>query len=167
MEDEKNTFELVESRDALELVPRWEPQAWWYFVAAGLIVVLIFLCIFLKRKKGVHDPSRERREAYAAAKKEFDTMASNDIRDTAMKVSLVLRGYLARSLQEPALFETHEEFIGRHDGLKNLPEEIGSEVGSFFSRLAALKYAPLEATDESSMELRDSGKDILERIHKA
>ncbi len=167
MEDKENTFELVETRDALELVPRWEPQAWWYFAAAGIIVALVLLGIFLKRKKSVHDPSRERREAYAAAKRELGAMGGDGIRETALKVSLALRGYLARSLEEPALYETHEEFIGRHDGLKDLPEEIRSEVGGFFSRLATLKYAPLEEAGDSPEELRDSGIGILERVHKA
>ena len=40
MEENENSFELVESRDAIDLVPVWEPQVWWYFAAAGVVFLL-------------------------------------------------------------------------------------------------------------------------------
>jgi len=164
MEDKENSFELVESRDAIDLMPRWEPQAWWYFAAAGIILALVLLVVFLKRKKTVADPHREKREAYNAAMAEFREGAGGGLRETAVRVSGILRRYLARSMQEPALFETHEEFVSRHDALKDLPEEVRQEVAVFFARLAEVKYAP-ETPHEGWQEIQAGGLELLERIH--
>ena len=165
MEDKENTFELVESQDALKLVPAWELQAWWFLAAGGVILALALLIIFLKRKKVSHDPHKAKREAYIAAKAELESIPESGSRETATAVSLALRGYLALSMNEPALYETHEEFIGRHEGLKDLPEEIRSETEAFFGKLAAMKYAPEDMPVDGN--IREGGLNMLERIHQA
>ncbi len=166
MEEEQNSFELVETRDALDLVPTWEPQAWWFFAAAALgVLVLLLVHLFKSRKRG-EDPDREKREAYKEAKADFKGYEGTNFREAAAWVSLVLRRYLVRSMQEPALFETHEEFVGRHDGLKDLPEDVRADVAVFFTKLAALKYAPEEGSPISAGEITSGGKDLLERIHR-
>ncbi len=167
MEEKRNSFELVETRDALDLLPAWEPQAWWFFAAAAVVVVLFLLVQLFKSRKQVDDPHREKREAYREAKAGFKGYEGNNFREAAAWVSLVLRRYLARSMKEPALFETHEEFVGRHDGLKDLPEDVRSEVGVFFARLAALKYAPEEGFLVGAGEIMSGGDELLERIHRA
>ncbi len=68
-------------------------------------------------------------------------------------------------MNEPALYETHEEFVGRHQGLKDLPEDVRLETGTFFGKLAAMKYAPEDMPMEGV--IRDEGIAILERIHQA
>lgn len=166
MEETDNSFKLVESRDAINLVPRWEPQAWWYFAAAGAILSLVLLVLFLMRKKVVTDPGRDKREAYAAAKAAFGKGAAADAREAAVTVSEILRRYLAGSLREPALFETHEEFISRHDALKDLPEDIRGSVAAFFAQLAGLKYAPV-AQHADPAAIHAGGLQLLERIHSA
>lgn len=158
-------MELVESRDAIELVPHREPQAWWFFAAALAIASLILLVIVLRRKRPAHDPAKERREAYLEAKAELAKECGGDSREAAIRVSLILRRYLAKSMDEPALFETHEEFISRHDILKDLPEDVRAEVGGFFSKLAAQKYAPDDAVGGSAPETEAEGAALLERIH--
>jgi len=65
---------------------------------------------------------------------------------------LILRKYLAQASNDPSLFETHEEFITRQDSLTALTEEAREACAMGFSKLAALKYAPQEATDESAPE---------------
>ena len=36
MEKNGNSFELAESRDAINLVPTWDPQLWWVFAAVAV-----------------------------------------------------------------------------------------------------------------------------------
>ena len=165
MEEKENTFELVESRDALELVPTWEVEAWWFLAAGGAILLIGLLVFLLKRTKVSHDPLKETREAYIAAKAELEAIGEGGSRGIATAVSLALRNYLARSMNEPALYETHEEFVGRHQGLKDLPEDVRLETGTFFGKLAAMKYAPEDMPMEGV--IRDEGISILERIHQA
>lgn len=166
MEEKENSFELVESRDAIELVPRWEPQAWWYFAAAGLILAVVLLVVMLRRKKEAVDPHREKREAYIEAKKDLAKTDAGELRDTAVLVSVILRRYLARSMQEPALFETQEEFVSRHDALRDLPEDVRQSVAEFFAKLAGVKYAPKQVMAQPA-EIQAGGLELLERIHAA
>jgi len=165
MEEKENAFELVESRDALDLVPTWEVQAWWFLAAGLALLILALVLFFLRRKKVFLDPHKEKREAFAAAKERLETMEQVGSRETATAVSLALRGYLARSMNEPALYETHEEFIGRHEGLKDLPEDIRLETGAFFNHLASMKYAPEDMPTEGNV--REEGLALLERIYKS
>lgn len=167
MEENENSLKLAESRDAIQLVPGWEPQLWWFIVAASVIAVLVVGLVLLLRKKPKVDPLKEKREAYREAKTAFGKKESGDAREDAIQVSLVLRRYLARSMNEPALFETHEEFVSRHDGLRDLPEEVRSETGELFTKLAAVKYAPDDIAGLEMQGMHAEGSALLERIHRA
>ncbi len=165
MEEKENAFELVESRDAMDLVPTWEVQPWWFLVAGTVLLLIGLLIVLGKRRKLSHDPHQRKREAYRAAKAELESIAESGSRETATAVSLALRNYLALSMDEPALFETHEEFIGRHEGLEGLPEDVRAETEAFFGKLAAMKYAPEDKPAEG--DIRGQGLALLERIHTA
>lgn len=167
MEEKGKNFELAESRDAIDLVPTWDPQLWWIFAAVAVIAAIVLLVVLLLRKKPVVDVLKEKREAYLEAKAALSGSESADPRESAIRVSIILRRYLARSMNEPALFETHEEFIARHDGLKNLPEDLKSEVGAFFTKLAAVKYAPDDQVIIETLSTHAEGAAFLERIHSA
>jgi hypothetical protein len=167
MEEKANSLELAESRDAIGLVPTWEPQLWWFFAAAAVLAAIVLSLVLLLRKKPKVDLLKEKREAYQEAKTAFGAKKSGDARENAILVSMILRRYLAKSMKEPALFETHEEFVARHDGLKDLPEEIRSEVGVFFSKLAAVKYAPEDIAVGETQGTHAEGVSLLERIHRA
>ncbi|MFD2257210.1 hypothetical protein ACFSSA_11030 [Luteolibacter algae] len=174
-------LKLVEDRQALELVPTWEAQGWWYLAGAAIIVLIISLFIYSRRNKNFQDPDKEKREAYKTAQSDFAELGEMDPRGMAVGVSLILRGYLARTVKEPALFETHEEFIGRHDSLAELPDDVREETSEFFSKLAELKYGPgkeadpdLAGTDGDIVDvhpvaegIKAEGKTLLERIHAA
>jgi hypothetical protein len=167
MEEKGKSLELAESRDALELVPTWDPQLWWVFAAVAVIVAVVLFVLFLLRKKPVFDAFKEKREAYLEAKAALAGGYAEPPRESAISVSMILRRYLARSMNEPALFETHEEFIARHDGLKNLPDDLKSEVAMFFSKLAAAKYAPDDIVTPEATSTHAEGAALLERIHSA
>lgn len=166
MEESEKSFELVESRDAIDLVPSWEPQAWWYFTAAAVVFGTVLLVLLMRRKKSLADPGKEKREAYIGAISDFAQTVPGDLRQTAVRVSEILRRYLAKSMRESALYETHEEFVARHDALKDLPEDVRQEIAVFFAKLAELKYAP-EPPDSEPAPIHAGGLELLERIHAA
>jgi Domain of unknown function (DUF4381) len=166
MEESEKSFELVESRDAIDLVPSWEPQAWWYFTAAAVVFGTVLLVLLIRRKKSSADPGREKREAYIEAIADFGQVAPGDLRQTAVRVSEILRRYLAKSMRESALYETHEEFVARHDALKDLPEDVRQKIAVFFAKLAEVKYAP-EPPDSEPAPIHAGGLELLERIHAA
>ena len=167
MEKKGKSLELAESRDAIDLVPTWDPQLWWVLAAVAVIAALVLLVAILLRRKPVVDASKEKREAYLGAKAALSGDEVTEPRESAIRVSMILRRYLARSMNEPALFETHEEFIARHDGLKDLPDALKSEVGDFFSKLAADKYAPDDHVSIEANTTYAEGAALLERIHSA
>ncbi len=167
MEEKGKSLELAESRDAIDLVPTWDPQLWWIFAAIAGIAAIVLLMVLLFRKRPVIDTLKEKREAYLQAKAAFSEEEVTDPRKSAIQVSMILRRYLARSMNEPALFETHEEFISRHDGLKDLSEDLKSEVAAFFSKLAAAKYAPDDIVSVDAKSTHTEGAALLERIHSA
>jgi hypothetical protein len=82
-------------------------------------------------------------------------------------VSLVLRKYLAKVMAEPALYETHEEFIGRHDAIKGFNEELKVAISEYFSKLASLKYGPDEGIVSDVELLKRGAANLLERIHSS
>ena len=167
MEGAENNLELVELRDATNLVPGWQVQEWWFYVAIFVILVAVILILLLKKKPKKIDTLALRKQAYLDAKKDFQNMEESGSRESAGKVSLILRRYLATAMQEPALFETHEEFVGRHDGLKSLPNDLRIELGGFFSRLASCKYSSDGNAGYSGSEMKSEGMEFLERAHRA
>ena len=56
--------------------------------------------------------------AFAEACAAMAAISTADVRDAAVLSSLILRKYLATAAGDPALFETHEEFVARHDALQ-------------------------------------------------
>jgi hypothetical protein len=167
MEKKGKSLELAESRDAINLVPTWDPQLWWVFAAVAVIAAFVLLVAILLRRKPVVDASQEKREAYLEAKAALSGDEVTEPGESAIRVSMILRRYLARSMNEPALFETQEEFIARHDGLKDLPDDVRSAAGAFFSKLAADKYAPDDHVSIESNTTYAEGAALLERIHSA
>lgn len=79
-------------------------------------------------------------------------------------LSLALRRYLAIALGDPSLFETHEEFLARHDALASLPESIRHSLSEHFSTLCRYKYAPCEETVDLSL-LVPQASTLLHQIH--
>jgi hypothetical protein len=165
MEEPQDSYKLVENRDAMDLVPTWEFEMWWFIaLGAGVLVVALFV-VFLWKMKPKDHPSKERELAYREALKALSEMNAGNPKETAIQVSLIVRSYLAKYLEEPALYETHEEFVSRHDALAKLPTDTRSETREFFSQLAELKYGPDQVGATEPESLRQKAIELLERIH--
>ncbi len=143
--------------------PSLPPWAW---VAISLaIFALIALVVFLRRSKTVAaDPRLAREEAYRRAQQELEAAPGGGMQEAATRVSVTLRRYLASVSGDPALFETHEEFISRHAALASYPEDLRKLTAEGFSHLARLKYGRESSGDP--VALFSAARQLLDRLHK-
>lgn len=167
MAEEENSFELVESRDAIELVPQRDIPVWWFALALAVVFLVSCLIYFFRNSTKPAAPEVRERKAYLDAKEALGALGTQGVRETAVSVSCILRKYLADSMDEPALYETHEEFVSRHNVLKDFSEDIRTETGEFFSQLAEVKYAEEISDGCDSGKMAEGGMKLLERMHAA
>ncbi len=139
--EEKLTFELRPPASPDALLSQHAPPLWLLIAGSLLLIALLALVLFLalRRTPGT-DAAAARREAMRLADRALAHAKPSDIREAATLASLILRRYLANLAGDPALFETHEEFIARRDSLARLPDEVRTQTAEGFARLAALKY---------------------------
>jgi len=168
MSPEPPPFQLLEP-DAIEsLLP-----GWWLphiLIASTILLALILIAVLLIRAKNRPRPvdlSKVREEARLKAVATLESARSSTAtpRDAAVLASLALRDYLARAADDPALFETHEEFIGRHDSLAALHEQARDTAAAGFSHLASLKYAA-EPPASTAPEVIESARTLLDELHR-
>jgi len=152
MEEETRSFELhpPQPPDAL---PR--PFAIPWLVAAGLALLVACLVIALRRKART-TPESARRAAFRRAERDLVDSRPPDVREAATFASLVLRRYLATAAGDPALFETHEETVARHDALAGFDEAARTSAAACFARLSRLKYAPEPPAGDPAEVLADA-----------
>lgn len=154
-------------RELVPVEPLLPPPGlpWWAWLAIGTgVVALVCFLAFLRRaKRQKTDPVRAREEAYRAALAELEAPAKG-MQDAATHVSVALRRYLAAVSGDPALFETHEEFIARHQVLAGYPEALRQATAEGFSHLARLKYGRDVSGDPTS--LFAAARQLLDRLHQ-
>ncbi|MFN4874500.1 MAG: hypothetical protein ACK40T_05385 [Akkermansiaceae bacterium] len=167
MADSKTKFELADSHEAMDLVPNWELEWWHIVLSASILILAIFLGYLFLRKSKIQYPNQSKLLAYQDALSGLEKLDASIGKENVIIVSLVLRQYLAKAMNEPALYETHEEFIGRHDAIKGLSEDLKLEITNYFSKLAAIKYGPDEGAVADVDTLKQGAIKFLERIHTA
>ncbi len=158
------SFELMEPVHPEALVPDSQVEPWMLPSAVALLLVLALCLIFWKRKKLTPDPHALRNAAYLDAVTSLDKINVTQGRDAAVLTSLILRKYLSSAANDPALFETHEEFISRHDGLKAFTPDARQAAEAAFARLASLKYAA-SVPDTAPLLVVDECRLLLETLH--
>jgi hypothetical protein len=163
MDESKPSLELRDIPDVTPLLPReWWP--WWAWVAmvAGLLV-LWSIIIALRKSQG--SAASQRAAAFLEAQQALEQAKSlTNAVTMSTALSLALRRYLAIALGDSSLFETHEEFLARHDALASLPESIRHSLSEHFSTLCRYKYAPCEETVDLSL-LVPQASTLLHQIH--
>ncbi|MGC4017324.1 MAG: hypothetical protein QM755_22840 [Luteolibacter sp.] len=165
--EEKPTFELhpPPAPDKLLPGPGWDIPAWQLAVGGGALLLLIVLAVILIRKKKPQDLVSIRKRAYQDALRRLEEARPAGSREAATLASFVLRRYLAVVAQDRALYETHEEFVGRHDVLQKLPDETRRQIVEGFSHLASLKYGRETRTGEGAPVI-ESSRTLLETLHR-
>jgi len=168
MTPEPPPFQLQEP-DAIEsLLP-----GWWLphilissAILFALAIIAILLVRMMRRPRPVNLAKiREEARLKAVATLESARSAAATPREAAVLASLALRDYLSRAADDPALFETHEEFIARRDSLAALHEKARAAAAAGFSRLASLKYAA-EPPAATAPEVIESARTLLDELHR-
>ena len=158
------TFELIDapSPDALLNEPHHFP--WWIVIVASLVILSILATIFILRKRKPRTLSINA-TAYADALASLNAIELLDPRQVATECSLILRKYLSTTANDPALFETHEEFITRHNALASLNDAAKSSATTTFSKLAQLKYTN-DSPAISAADILTESRALLENLHQ-
>lgn len=90
------------------------------------------------------------------------------LRPCALRLSLLVRTYLAGCSQDPALYETQEEFSQRMDSLAGVPADLRPELRELLDELAGYKYAAEQQTDGADAHaLLSRARDLLLRLDTA
>jgi hypothetical protein len=158
-------FQLMESSSVETLIPKAETPWLWITIGAVLLVALIAWLI-RRRMTRAKDPTNIREAAIKDAINALDTISHSDAHAAALESSMILRKYLSITAEDPALFETHEEFVSRHDALQKIPQATRDEVATIFNRLATIKYAP-DAANASAEKIVGDSRQLLHALHAA
>lgn len=158
-----NPLQLLEPRSPEALLP--QASTWPWLVACTVLVAILAACWILLRRKESSDSSERLRSAYERARIDLESADPRQPRDAAIHGSLVLRRYLVAATGDPSLYETHEEFIARHDALHMLDAQTRDAAVGGFARLAAFKYAP-ETPDADSTGILADARALLETLHQ-
>jgi hypothetical protein len=137
-----------------------------------LIAIIIIGAAFLiraslKAAESAHSPdsAKEAEKAYREAIDQIRAAASlSMIQEAATSTSAAIRRYLAAATGDPSLFETHEEFLARHEALKGYPIEVRNEASTGFTRLARLKYG--KSPDGDASLIADEAQHLLAKLHQ-
>lgn len=164
MNEKSGNFELLEPSSPESLVPEPWVEPWMVAVFAIVLLGSIAILIFLKKRSSVSTPLAARTIAHAEASAALVRLENTAPREAAVQASLVIRKYLSIVARDPALFETHEEYIGRHEALKNFSEDAREAANLGFGRLAAIKYSPTSPELDTPQVIAGS-RNLLEILH--
>ncbi|MES2475650.1 MAG: hypothetical protein V4640_07705 [Verrucomicrobiota bacterium] len=164
MESSADNFELLDPPSPDALVPDSLIEPWMVGVGALILLALMLWLIFRKGKSPVMRQREARHAAHAEAVAALDSIRPDGPRDAAVQCSLILRKYLSIAAGDPALFETHEETLARHEAFVTFNEDTRRAAADGFSRLAALKYAP-DLPDILTNDVIRESRSLLESLH--
>lgn len=164
MNEKSGSFELMEPPSPEALVPSSWVEPWMIAVAVLVVLAVLTVLLFRKKKSAPVNPQAVRDAAHAEAVGALAQIDSTNARDTAIQASLILRKYLSLAAGDPALFETHEETLSRHEAFNGFSDGARQAAGSGFSRLASLKYSPTLPDVAPSTVITES-KALLEILH--
>ncbi|MES2439458.1 MAG: hypothetical protein V4584_10345 [Verrucomicrobiota bacterium] len=156
MNEKPGNFELLEPASPEALVPDSWVEPWMIVIAALLALGALAFCLLKKKKSALFDPFAVRRAAHAEAAAALEKIGPVAPREAAVQASLILRRYLSVAAGDPALFETHEEYLSRHEALKSFSEDARGSTALGFARLAAIKYSPENADMETAQVIAGS-----------
>ena len=143
----------------------WIPLAW----ACALLIPLAALAAWwlYRRNKRKADSGLTPLQEALAALNELNAELP-PMRECALRLSMILRSYLAGQTQDPALYETHEEFSQRMDSLASVPASCQLETRDLLEFLAEFKYAGTAEHDTTRAHtLVEQARELICRIHRA
>jgi hypothetical protein len=165
MKDTAERLQLMEPVSPEALVPAIGLWPWFVGGAALILLAIAITFLVIALRKHTRDPNAARHAAYQDAIGGLDPDGAADPRDAAIRSSLVLRRYLSVAAADPALFETHEEFVSRHDALAAMKAEVRETTARGFTRLAAMKYGP-DSPAADPREIMREARQLLDTLHR-
>lgn len=140
----------------------WLALAW--IIPVLIALVAIGVIWWIRRSKKAEGPAPTPLEKALSALRTLEEQLP-PIRECSLQVSLIVRQYLQGQVQDPALFETHEEFSQRLDSLATVPKECQYDTRYLLERLADLKYAgSQEQNPTQARTLIEQARALLNRI---
>ena len=161
----------LEMRDLIPAEPLLMEPGWpWWVWASGALVLLIlilggFLLYRLLRNTTPAPATVDFHGAYRRAVAEVESSSDLPPRDSALRISGAIRLYLATVCSDPSLYETHEEFISRHEALSNFSPEIREVTARCLTRLASVKYS--KPRNEKDEDFAAESRSVLDQLHHA
>ncbi len=143
----------------------WIPLAW----VSAIVIPLAALAawwLYRRSRKTVASIVTPLQEALRSLE-ELDTQLP-PMRECALRLSMILRAYLAGQAHDSALFETHEEFSQRMDALSGVPQNCQLETRDLLDHLAEFKYAGVSEHDTMRAHtLVAQAQELVKRIDVA
>lgn len=166
MEGKTNTLELADPPSPESLMPGPPLSPWWVAGAVAAVLLLAALLGWLaKRRRSTVSAASVREAAFKEACAAFAEIQATDSREAAVRSSLILRHYLSKACGDPSLFETHEEFVARHDALAALCGDARGAARSGFESLSRMKYSA-ESPSVPASEVLSSSRALLQTLHR-
>lgn len=145
---------------------------WWLWLlgvlsVAGLLGIPVWYRLSERGWKLPAAAAEVEPAAYEEAARRLEEIAAGPpggIQPLATEASATLRRYLTKVSGDPTLFETHEEFVSRHDALKSYPEAVRQRAAETFGVLAGLKYGSDRHGDPH--RVIDASRSLLEQLHQ-
>ena len=140
--------------------------AWCMIGGIALLLALLGFVIWRKARRSSTETAEDTNEkARADALASLATCPTEDRTETATECSIIVRRYLSRRTGDPALYQTHEEWVSRHDSLEDFSDGIKQQLDELFSQLARSKYAPSDQGDEPGVMIENS-RQVIDAVHR-
>lgn len=135
-------------------------------VVACIIILLVTSLLILRKPKATlipESPAETALRKLNALKNSIITL-----REASIETSLYLREFLTGKANDPALFETQQEFNLRDSSLDSIPAQFRDDTRELLDKLARLKYAPETSTDnEKTQSMISEAAELVRSIDLA
>lgn len=137
------------------------------YLLLGLLAAISGICfIFFYLRNRRRSSQTTIPSAWTIAQSALSQYQAPSPQQAALHASLVLRNYLASTVNDSSIYETHEEFLTRSSALSCFNAELKSKIIQHFDALAHLKYAPLPEASSAESILENS-RALLTQIHQS
>ena len=146
--------------------PWWQSFWFWALLAAAGIIISL---VIRRLKNQDHDAKQRRKlleDATDTLKALKGELSSLSPQESVVRISLIMREFLKAAFEDPALFETAEEFTLRPEALALLNEHCRTPVVDHLNQLSELKYQST-AQPDSVPSLIDETIALLHTIEPA
>ena len=127
-------------------------------------MILIVCLVRSKKSEAPNTAGVDASTAYRRAIEEIQASSDLPAREAALRLSGAIRLYLSNVCHDPSLYETHEEYIARHQALDAYSQETRDQLSKLLTQLAALKYdRPIDATVSQASEQSEA---VIKQLHQ-